>query len=204
TVSQRHRVGELVRAEIELADHLRLDLAVGVRGEERVVDHVAVVPHDVGRGPDGVYDLEVGVHDHLQRRLRARGWRALGETPDERSGEARGGEATNGRHGLPPRENFRGIGRRGGGGRAAHPPADGQEKITRRFALSTRPMLSSQYTCAPIARPRGARDVHGALTRSTTSSRACGWPTASPSPTGSGSRAARAGSSPSSTAWPAT
>jgi hypothetical protein len=37
---------------VAASDHLRLDLALRVEGEQRVVDHVAVVADDVGGGPD--------------------------------------------------------------------------------------------------------------------------------------------------------
>src|SRR5262249_31677942 len=37
---------------------------------EGVVDHVAVIPRDVAAAPDGVEDLEIGVHDHAQGGLR--------------------------------------------------------------------------------------------------------------------------------------
>ena len=71
-VAQREGVGELVRALGVSLDHLRLDLALLVHREEGVVDHVAVVAGDVGRGPDRIDDLEVRMHHDLQRRLRLR------------------------------------------------------------------------------------------------------------------------------------
>ena len=70
SVAQRERIGELVRRNVVLVDHLRLDLALLVHREERVVDHVAVIAGDVGGGPDRVDDLEVGMHHHLQGGLR--------------------------------------------------------------------------------------------------------------------------------------
>ena len=72
-VAQREGVGELVGRDLVLVDHLRLDLAVRVGGKQRVVDHVAVVADDVGRGPDRIDDLEVRVHHGPQRLLRVRG-----------------------------------------------------------------------------------------------------------------------------------
>ena len=68
-VAQRESVGELVRALVVLLEHLRLDLALLVHGEERVVDHVAVVARDVGGGPDRIDDLDVGMHHRLQGSL---------------------------------------------------------------------------------------------------------------------------------------
>src|SRR5262249_40410188 len=159
---------------------------------------------------DGIHDLEVGVHDDLERGLRTGGRRALGETPQQGHGEARGGDTTNGRHGLLL-ERIPGDGTNAGGWSAPsiHLP------MGMRKSHSAPPCQRAgaiiPLTCAPIARPEEARDVHphrpGALTRSSevrTSSGAFGWPTAPPSPTGSGSPAPRAVSSPSSTAWPAT
>ena len=43
-----------------------------VEGEQRVVDHHAVVRADQRRGPHRIDDLEVGVQRHLQRRLGAK------------------------------------------------------------------------------------------------------------------------------------
>ena len=71
-VAQREGVGELVGRDVVLVDHLRLDLALLVHGEERVVDHVAVVARDVGGGPDRIDDLDVGVHHRLEGGLRIR------------------------------------------------------------------------------------------------------------------------------------
>jgi hypothetical protein len=56
-VAQRHRPGQLVVRQLVGVDHLRLDFALVVHAEERVVDHVAMVADDVGRGPDRVEDL---------------------------------------------------------------------------------------------------------------------------------------------------
>ena len=72
-VAQGEGVGELVAAHGPGVDHLRLDSEPAVDGEQRVVDHVAVVAHDVGGGPHRVEDLHVGMHDDLQRLRRRRG-----------------------------------------------------------------------------------------------------------------------------------
>ena len=69
-VAQGEGVGELVGGDLGRVDHLRLDLALGVGGEQRVVDHVAVVADDEGGVPDRIDDLQVGVHDDAQHRLR--------------------------------------------------------------------------------------------------------------------------------------
>jgi hypothetical protein len=53
-----------------LIDHLRLDLTLGVLRKQGVVDHVAVVAHDVRRRPDGIDDLQVRVRNNAQRLLR--------------------------------------------------------------------------------------------------------------------------------------
>ena len=47
-------------------DHLRLDLELLVHGEQRVVEHVAVIAHDVGAAPDRIEHLEIGMHDDLE------------------------------------------------------------------------------------------------------------------------------------------
>ena len=96
-VAQRERVRELVLADLVLVHHLRLDLALGVHGEERVVDHVAVIAHDVGGRPDRIDDLEIRVQDHAQRRLGADG-------RDARERGERGGDRDESSkcHGLLP------------------------------------------------------------------------------------------------------
>src|SRR5262249_18479864 len=63
-------VRELVGADVVAVHHLRANLAVRVGGEERVVDHVAVIARDVAAAPDRVQDLEVGGHDNAQGGLR--------------------------------------------------------------------------------------------------------------------------------------
>ena len=62
-VAQGDGMGELVVGDFVAFRHLRLDLALGVNREQRVVNHVAVVAGDVGRAPDRIDRLEVGVHD---------------------------------------------------------------------------------------------------------------------------------------------
>ncbi len=76
TVAQGEGPGELVVAHLPRVDHLRLDLEIAVQREQRVVDHVAVVADDVGGRPDRIEDLEIGVVDHSQSRLRL-------STPDD-------------------------------------------------------------------------------------------------------------------------
>ena len=101
-VAQRHGVGELVGAHLVLVHHLWADLALGVHGEERVVNHVTVVSHDVGRGPDGVQDLEVGVHHDAQDGLRLGG---PGTGGDPRQGQDKTGGKQSVHfesHGTPP------------------------------------------------------------------------------------------------------
>ncbi len=77
-VAQREAVLHGIAADRVLVDHLRLDLQVGVGGEERVPHQVGVVAREVGARPDGVEDLEVADRDEAQRaapprRLRQRG-----------------------------------------------------------------------------------------------------------------------------------
>ncbi len=56
-VAQGEGPGELVVAHLPRVDHLRLDLELAVQCEQRVVDHVTVVAHDEGGGPDRVEDF---------------------------------------------------------------------------------------------------------------------------------------------------
>jgi hypothetical protein len=44
-------------------DHLRLDLEILVRAEQRVVDEVAVVARDVGGVPNRIKHLQIGFGD---------------------------------------------------------------------------------------------------------------------------------------------
>ena len=68
-VAQGEGIGELVGGDLGRVDHLRPDLALGIGGEQGVVDHVAVVADDEGGVPDRIEDLQVGVHDDAQHRL---------------------------------------------------------------------------------------------------------------------------------------
>ena len=54
-VAQREGVGELVVGDLPVR-HLRLDLEIGIRRQQRVVDHVAVIARDVGGGEAGIDD----------------------------------------------------------------------------------------------------------------------------------------------------
>ena len=71
-VAQLEGPGELIVAHRPALDHLRLDLELAVEREQRVVDQVAVVAHDVGSRPDRIEDLQIRVHDHPQRLVRLR------------------------------------------------------------------------------------------------------------------------------------
>jgi hypothetical protein len=66
-VAQLEGPGELVVAHCPALDHLRLGLELLVEREQRVVDQVAVVAHDVGGGPDRIEDLEIRMHHDLER-----------------------------------------------------------------------------------------------------------------------------------------
>ena len=68
-IAQRKGVALAVGRGFVLLHHLRLDLALFILREQRVVDHVAVVADDVGRGPDRIQDLQIRVHDGAQRGL---------------------------------------------------------------------------------------------------------------------------------------
>ena len=65
-VAQREGVGQAVGADLVLVDHLRLDVELRVGREQHVVDHVAMVAGDVGRGPDRVEAAQVGLGHELQ------------------------------------------------------------------------------------------------------------------------------------------
>src|SRR3546814_15977916 len=70
--------------------HLRLRLQILVEREQRVVDHIAVVAGDIGRRPDRVDVLEIGVRNDLEG--------GFGRTPagsrNERNGERRDRKST--------------------------------------------------------------------------------------------------------------
>ena len=63
------RIALAVGRDVVLLDHLRLDRALLVLREQRVIDHVAVVADDVGGGPDRIEDLQVRMHHRAQGRL---------------------------------------------------------------------------------------------------------------------------------------
>ena len=69
SVAQGEGVAFTIRRGFVLLHHLRLDLALFILREQRVVDHVTVVADDVGRGPDRIQDLQIRVHDDTQRGL---------------------------------------------------------------------------------------------------------------------------------------
>jgi len=62
-IAQRESVSELVLADVELVDHLRLDLERLVHRKQRVVHHVAVVARDVRCGRDGIEDAQIGLRN---------------------------------------------------------------------------------------------------------------------------------------------
>jgi hypothetical protein len=97
--AQLEVVNLLVRRHLPRVDHLRLDPALLVGAEQRVVDHVAVVAAHVGGRPDRVEDRQVGVrHDgqYVLVALRAGGAR---ESGDGRRDDA--GKNPLGEHGCP-------------------------------------------------------------------------------------------------------
>ncbi len=61
-VAQSEGVSQPVVGDLP-ARHLRLDPEVGVHRQQRIVDHVAVVARDVGRGDNGINHAQVRVHD---------------------------------------------------------------------------------------------------------------------------------------------
>ena len=65
-IAQREGVLQGVVAHLPGVHHLRPDFQVFVQGEQHVVDHVTVVAGDVGGGPDGVDDLQIGVRDEFE------------------------------------------------------------------------------------------------------------------------------------------
>ncbi len=60
-VAQHEVIAELVRRFVELADHLRVRLELRVNREQRVEHHVAVIAGHIGRRPDRVEHLDVGL-----------------------------------------------------------------------------------------------------------------------------------------------
>ena len=68
-IAQRKRVRQLVAAQLVLVHHLRLDLKLGIGGEQRVVDHVPVVAGDVRGGGDGIENAQVSLRNELEHFL---------------------------------------------------------------------------------------------------------------------------------------
>ena len=65
-VAQRERVLHAVRRHGGPIDHLRFDLKVLVRAEERVVHKIAVVARDVGGRPDRIEDFQIGLRHEAE------------------------------------------------------------------------------------------------------------------------------------------
>ena len=63
SVAQGEGVALAVGRGFVLLHHLRLDLALFILREQHIIDHVAVVADDVGRGPDRIQDLQIRMHD---------------------------------------------------------------------------------------------------------------------------------------------
>ena len=101
-VAQREGVLQGVVAHLPGVHHLRLDVQVLVQGEQHVVDHVTVVAGDVGGGPDGVNDLEVGVRDEFERAAR---FGVVSQGSGERAG-TEAGEQGNGEDSVPLAANL--------------------------------------------------------------------------------------------------
>ena len=68
-VAQRERVGELVRADLVFADHLRLRIELVVVAEQRVVDQHPVDARDGLRGPERIERAHVGMQHGAQNLL---------------------------------------------------------------------------------------------------------------------------------------
>jgi hypothetical protein len=68
-VAQREGVREAVLAHLVLVHHLGLDLELRIDGEQRVVDHVAMVARDVRGGGNGIQDAQIRLRDELQHFL---------------------------------------------------------------------------------------------------------------------------------------
>ena len=80
--AQGDGVGQPVGAGANAFRHLRLDAKLLVHRKQHVVDHVAVVAHDVRAAPDGIEGFEIRVHDDLVGRLRG----GRGQRRTERGG----------------------------------------------------------------------------------------------------------------------
>src|SRR5258705_1104387 len=68
-VAQRKGVALALSRGFVLLHHLRLDLALYILREQRVVGQVLGVASDVGRCPDRLEGLQIRVHDDAQRGL---------------------------------------------------------------------------------------------------------------------------------------
>ena len=88
-VAQREGVDELVLGDVDLVDHLRLGLHVGVVAEQRVVDQHAVDVGDGLRRPDRVEDAHVGMQHGAQHLLLGLGESARRDRCGERAPQAR-------------------------------------------------------------------------------------------------------------------
>ena len=60
------------RIDGPVSHHLRLRLEIAVEAEQRVIDEVSVRAADLRRRPDRIEDLQIRMHDDLERRLRGR------------------------------------------------------------------------------------------------------------------------------------
>jgi hypothetical protein len=65
-VAQRKRVLHAIWRHGGPIDHLRLNLKVLVRTEERVVHKIAVVPRDIGGRPHGIENFQIGVRHEAE------------------------------------------------------------------------------------------------------------------------------------------
>jgi hypothetical protein len=66
-VAQHEAVVEIVRRDLEPVDHLRVRLELRVDREQRVEDHIAVIARNIGRRPDRIEHLHIGLRDKSQR-----------------------------------------------------------------------------------------------------------------------------------------
>jgi hypothetical protein len=82
--AQAKRVGDLVVRDAPGLNHLRLDLQVGIQRKQRVVNHVPVIAHDVGRGPYRIDDFQIRVIHHAQCDLGEGKGRSHRQSGDER------------------------------------------------------------------------------------------------------------------------
>jgi len=71
-VAERDGVNEPVVAQGIAFGHLRLDVEIRIRGEQRVIDRIAVIAGDERGGPDRVDVLQIRVDRHIQLGLTRR------------------------------------------------------------------------------------------------------------------------------------